>query len=58
MTKGAPRKPVVFLKPPVAGGLCWHCDKKLYASGRAYVMVRIDDVLRPVHACCAKKVRR
>lgn len=43
-----------FTKPRAPGGLCWHCDRQLYAGGRSYRMVLIDGTERPVHDFCAK----
>lgn len=42
-------------KPKAPGGLCWVCDKRLYAGGRSYATAVIDGVERPVHAACKAK---
>lgn len=47
-----PRKPIRHTKPKAPGGLCWNCDKPLYAGGRSYVQQEIDGVMRPVHKRC------
>jgi hypothetical protein len=46
---------VTFANKPAPGGLCWICDRRLYAGGRSYVLVTIDGVERPVHGDCARK---
>lgn len=46
----------MFTKPKAKGGLCWVCDRRLYAGGRAYVMVTDSQGFeRPVHDFCAKQ---
>lgn len=44
-----------FRQPKARGRLCWLCDRRLYAGGRAYRLVELDGVLRPVHALCAER---
>jgi hypothetical protein len=51
----APKPNSTFKKPLVPGGLCWNCDRRLYAGGRSYKMVEIDGVMRPVHKHCYQK---
>lgn len=48
------RKPVTYTQPPANLPVCWLCDKKLYAGGRAYVLVESDDGHKhPAHKRCA-----
>ena len=51
-------RPIRFTQPPAVGGLCWFCDRRLYAGGRAYEMVTVYGHPRPMHRGCADKQRK
>jgi hypothetical protein len=45
-----------FTKPKAKVPFCWVCDKRLYAGGRAYVEVKMEDgYFHPVHDFCVPK---
>jgi len=56
-------KPAVYTQPRASVPICWHCDKRLYAGGRAYVMKTVLDPVngvqsRPFHKSCAAQYDR
>jgi hypothetical protein len=41
-------------QPRVNPPICWLCDKRLYAGGRAYDLISVEgqETPRPVHRTC------
>lgn len=47
-----------FRQPKANPPICWICDRRLYAGGRAYVIIVGEDGHEhPVHRQCAASAR-